>query len=80
MYLSLADGTSTIVAGGVGRTGSLITATPDGRMVLFARQDYSCRVHAPLRTHTFAEQRADLQASVHRDREVRRGFAPARRR
>jgi Tol biopolymer transport system component len=40
-YLSLADGKSGIVASGLGRVTPLITATPDGRTVLFSRQDYS---------------------------------------
>jgi hypothetical protein len=40
-YFNLADGMSGIVASGLGRISPLITATPDGRTVLFARQDYS---------------------------------------
>jgi Tol biopolymer transport system component/DNA-binding winged helix-turn-helix (wHTH) protein len=41
MYRNLSDGTSAVVVSGLGRTQSLITATPDGRTVLFARLDYS---------------------------------------
>ena len=40
-YLNLADGKSGTVASGLGRVTALITAAPDGRTVLFSRQDYS---------------------------------------
>jgi Tol biopolymer transport system component len=40
-YLNLADGKSSMVAGGLAGITPLISATPDGRTVLFARRDHS---------------------------------------
>jgi hypothetical protein len=39
--LNLADGRSSIVAGGLGSIAPLISATPDGHTVLYARRDHS---------------------------------------